>query len=94
MRLTLSCFSENSIGPIVATMGIILLFTIIGSMDVPIFDVIRPFLFTTHMAAWRYFFDDPLNTTNIFYSITILVAHIGVLLVISFYKFNKKDILS
>jgi ABC-2 type transport system permease protein len=94
LALTLSCFSENSIGPIVATMGIILLFTIIGSMDVPIFDVIRPFLFTTHMAAWRYFFDDPLNTTNIFYSITILVAHIGVLLVISFYKFNKKDILS
>ncbi len=94
LALTLSCFSENSIGPIVATMGIILLFTIIGSMDVPVFDVIRPFLFTTHMAAWRYFFDDPLNTTNIFYSITILVAHIVVLLAIAFYKFNKKDILS
>ena len=94
LALTLSCFSENSIGPIVATMGIILLFTIIGSMDVPVFDTIRPFLFTTHMAAWRYFFDDPLNTTNIFYSILILVMHILVLLSIAFYKFNKKDILS
>ncbi len=94
LALTLSCFSENSIGPIVATMGIILLFTIIGSMDVPIFDNIRPFLFTTHMAAWRYFFDDPLNTTNILYSVAILVTHIIVLLAIAFYKFNKKDILS
>jgi len=94
LALTLSCFSENSIGPIVATMGIILLFTIIGSMDVPIFDNIRPFLFTTHMAAWRYFFDDPLNTTNILYSVAILVIHIVVLLAIAFYKFNKKDILS
>jgi ABC-2 type transport system permease protein len=94
LALTLSCFSENSIGPIVATMGIILLFTIIGSMDVPVFDAIRPFLFTTHMAAWRYFFDDPLNTTNIFYSVMILVAHILILLAIAFYKFNKKDILS
>jgi ABC-type transport system involved in multi-copper enzyme maturation permease subunit len=46
------------------------------------------------MAAWRYFFDDPLNTTNIFYSVMILVAHILILLTIAFYKFNKKDILS
>jgi ABC-2 type transport system permease protein len=94
LALTLSCFSENSIGPIVTTMGIILLFTIIGSMDVPIFDTIRPLLFTTHMAAWRYFFDDPLNTESIVYSISILLAHILVLLSIAFYKFNKKDILS
>ena len=94
LALTLSCFSENSIGPIVTTMGIILLFTIIGSMDVPIFDAIRPILFTTHMAAWRYFFDEPLNTTSIVYSISILLIHIALLLSIAFYKFNKKDILS
>ncbi len=94
LALTLSCFSENSIGPIVSTMGIILLFTIIGSMDVPIFDSIRPYLFTTHMAAWRYFFDDPLNYTQIIYSIIILLSHIAVLLLIAFLKFSKKDILS
>jgi ABC-2 type transport system permease protein len=94
LALTLSCFSDNSIGPIVSTMGIILLFTIIGSMDVSIFDNIRPFLFTTHMAAWRYFFDDPLNTSSILYSVTILLAHIVILLSIAFYKFNTKDILS
>ena len=94
LALTLSCFSENSIGPIVSTMGIILLFTIIGSMDVPLFDTIRPFLFTTHMAAWRYFFDEPLNNFNILYSIIILISHIAILLAIAFYKFNKKDILS
>lgn len=63
-------------------------------MDVPVFDYIRPFLFTTHMAAWRYFFDDPLNSSSIIYSIAILVAHIVVLLSIAFYKFNTKDILS
>jgi ABC-2 type transport system permease protein len=94
LALTLSCFSENSIGPIVATMGIILLFTIIGSMDVPVFDTIRPLLFTTHMAAWRFFFDDPMSTKQIVYSIAILMVHILVLLFIAFYKFNKKDILS
>jgi len=94
LALTLSCFSENSIGPIVSTMGIILLFTIIGSMDVPIFDSIRPFLFTTHMAAWRFLFDDPLNYSQITYSLVILLSHIFILLLIALIKFNKKDILS
>ena len=94
LALTLSCFSENSIGPIVSTMGIILLFTIIGTLEVPVFDNIKPFLFTTHMAAWRYFFDDPLSIKQIVYSICILVGHIIFLLLIALYKFNKKDILS
>jgi len=94
LALTLSCFSENSIGPIVSTMGIIILFTIIGTLDVPVFDSIRPFLFTTHMAAWRSFFEDPLPKGDIWNSIIILVIHIVGLLGIAIYKFNKKDILS
>jgi ABC-2 type transport system permease protein len=94
LSITLSCFSDNSIGPIVSTMGIILVFTIIGTLDVPIFDSIRPFLFTTHMAAWRFFFDDPLEWEQIKQSIFILLAHIVFLLGLAMYKFNKKDILS
>ena len=94
LALTLSCYSENSIGPIVSTMGIILLFTIIGTLEVPVFENIKPFLFTTHMAAWRYFFDDPLVVSDILYSITILVTHIILLLCLALYQFNKKDILS
>lgn len=94
LALTLSCFSENSIGPIVSTMGVIILFTIIGTLDVPLFDSIKPFLFTTHMAAWRSFFEDPLPVDQIIHSITLLLVHIIVLLGIAIYKFNKKDILS
>ena len=94
LSLMFSCFSENSIGPIVATMGIIILFTIIGSLDVPIFDTIRPYLFTTHMAAWRYFFSQPLSVDEIIESVLILFSHIVFFLGIAVYKFNKKDILS
>lgn len=60
LSLTLSCFSENSIGPIVTTMAIIILFTIIGALDVPSLNKVQPFLFTTHMVSWRNFFEDPL----------------------------------
>jgi ABC-2 type transport system permease protein len=94
LSIMLSCFSDNSIGPIVSTMSVIILFTIIGTLDVPVFDNIRPFLFTTHMAAWRSFFDNPLPIQAIKESVIILFAHIGIFLSIAIYHFNKKDILS
>jgi len=94
LSLTLSCFSDNSIGPIVTTMAIIILFTIIGTLDVPVLQNIQPYLFTTHMMAWRSFFEDPLPKEKIFTSIGILLLHIVVLLSIAVYKFKRKDILS
>ncbi|MFA5973712.1 MAG: ABC transporter permease subunit [Lentimicrobiaceae bacterium] len=94
LSITLSCFTDNSIGPIVTTMAIIILFTIIGTLDVSVFEPIKPFLFTTHMAAWRSFFEDPLPLLSIYRSIVVLVVHILALLAIALYKFNKKDILS
>ncbi|MBK8362260.1 MAG: ABC transporter permease subunit [Bacteroidetes bacterium] len=94
LSLTFSCFSDNSIGPIVSTMGLIILFTIIGTLDVPVFENITPLLFTTHMASWRSFFEDPIPVEQIRTSIIVLVVHIFGLLGIAIYKFNKKDILS
>ena len=94
LSITLSCFSDNSIGPIVATMAIIILFTIIGTLNVPVFDVIRPWLFTTHMAAWRSYFESPVDYTAIWQSAGILLLHILLLLGIALYRFNRKDILS
>ncbi|MFM1969651.1 MAG: hypothetical protein RL152_1028, partial [Bacteroidota bacterium] len=40
----LSLFAENSIGPIMATMSIIIVFTILNTLDLPIFDNVKPFL--------------------------------------------------
>ncbi len=94
LSIMLSCFSENSIGPIVTTMSIIILFTIIGTLDVPVFDNIRPYLFTTHMAAWRSMFEDPLPFAQIKQSVVVLLTHIFVFFGIAVYQFNKKDILS
>jgi ABC-2 type transport system permease protein len=94
LSITLSCFSENSIGPIVTTMAIITLFIIIGTLDVSIFDPIRPFLFTTHMASWRSFFEEPLPTRDILQSVVILLAHNVVFVIVALFSFNRKDITS
>ncbi|MEO5571529.1 MAG: ABC transporter permease subunit [Bacteroidia bacterium] len=94
LSICLSCFSSNSIGPIVTTMAIIILFTIIGTLDVQVFDNIKPYLFTTHMASWRSFFEEPVPKSDILKSVFILIAHNILLLFISLYQFNKKDITS
>jgi ABC-2 type transport system permease protein len=94
LSLTLSCFSDNSIGPIVSTMAIIILFTIISTLDVSVLHKVQPYLFTNHMVAWRNFFEDPIPTGKILKSSGILLIHIVGLLSVAVYKFNKKDILS
>jgi ABC-2 type transport system permease protein len=102
----LSQFAENSIGPIVATMSIIIVFTIFSTMSIPIFNKIKPYMFTTHMVAWKEFFDVKVNAENesivgsiqrpdkIINSALILIAHIVGFVGISIYSLKKKDILS
>ncbi len=92
--LLLSCYSENSIGPIISTMAVIILFTIVGSMDIPLFEKIKPFLFTTHMVIWRNMFDQELDYNLICNSMLMLVGHIILFLFVAWYSFRKKDILS
>lgn len=91
--IMLSCFVNNSIGPIIASMATLILFTIIGTLDFPLFEIIKPFLFTTHMVVWRNLFDDPIPWQAIFTSIGVMVAYIALFYTIAYYHFTKKDIL-
>lgn len=88
----LSTILDNSITPIVSTMAIVIIFTIIGMFDMPSFDVIQPFLFTTHMISWKDMFEEPIPLQEIINSCIILFAHIVLLLGSSIYIFNRKDI--
>ncbi|ULQ52519.1 ABC transporter permease [Flavihumibacter fluvii] len=94
LSFLLSIFAENSIGPIVSTMSVIILFTILTTMDIPIFNAIKPYLFTTHMIGWKGFFDAPVSWAAVLQSAGVLVFHIFLFLGTSILVFNKKDILS
>jgi ABC-2 type transport system permease protein len=94
LSFLLSIFAENSIGPIVSTMSVIILFTILTTMDIPIFNAIKPFLFTTHMIGWKGFFDSPVAWSPVLQSAGILLLHIVGCLVAAILIFKKKDILS
>lgn len=102
----LSVFAENSIGPIVATMSVIIFFTILSTMNIPVFNLVKPYLFTTHMIGWKEFFDIQVTDTNeaivgsiqyperIVNSALVLFIHIILFVVAAIVIFRKKDVLS
>ena len=107
LAFLLSVFAENSIGPIIATMSIVIVFTILSEMNIPIYDkTVRPYLFTTHMVAWKGFFyvqadadnrtiDGTLeNLPAILRSMGILLAYIIVFFSTAVWVFRKKNILT
>lgn len=94
LSVFLSVFADNSIGPIIGTMGIIIVLTIFANLEIPLFNLIKPYLFTTHMIAWKGFFDAPVPYNAILQSVIVLVAYIVVFLSATIVVFNKKDIQS
>ena len=105
LSFMLSVFAENSLGPIVITMSIIIVFTIISTMDMPLFKKINPFLFTSYMTAWKGFFntasEDGSGVSGTIFSLPailkaagILLGHILAFLGIAMYAFKRKDIVS
>ncbi|MBS1563202.1 MAG: ABC transporter permease, partial [Bacteroidetes bacterium] len=65
LAFLLSVFAENSIGPIVSTISIVIVFTILSEMQIPMYDrTVKPWLFTSHMLAWKGFFYTKVDETH------------------------------
>jgi len=106
LAFMLSVFSDNSVGPIVATVCVIIVFTILTQLQIPFYDEsIKPYLFTTHMLGWKGFFyvkgidgvtqkGTIENLSAILKSAAILIVYTFIFLGIAFWYFKRKDILS
>jgi ABC-2 type transport system permease protein len=106
MAFMFSVFSDNSVGPIVATVCVIIVFTILTQLQIPFYDeTVKPYLFTTHMLGWKGFFyvkgkdgvtiDGSIeDLSQIVKSGFILIGYSLVFLLIAGWYFNKKNILS
>ena len=94
LAILFSSLVENAIGPIVATMAIIIIFIILSAFDVEILREIRPYLFTNYILQWRELFYDPLNLEKIIKATLILAGHILLFFTATSIIFKKKDILS
>jgi ABC-2 type transport system permease protein len=106
MAFMFSVLSDNSIGPIVGTVCVIIVFTILTQMQIPFYDeTVKPYLFTTHMLGWKGFFyvkgqegetikGSIENLPAVIKSCLVLVGYAVGFLLISIWYFKKKDILS
>jgi ABC-2 type transport system permease protein len=107
LALLLSVFAENSVGPIVATISVVIVLTILSEMNIPVYDkTVKPYLFTSHMVAWKGFFyvksteegetikGSIENLPAIARSFSILLTYIVLFTGAAIISFRKKDILS
>ena len=106
MSFMFSVFSDNSIGPIVATVCIVIILTILMQMEIPFYDnSVKPYLFTTHMLGWKGFFyvksidgetvkGSVSNAGAIIKSASVLVIYTIIFLLVAIVAFRRKNILS
>ncbi|MBS1933784.1 MAG: ABC transporter permease subunit [Bacteroidetes bacterium] len=107
LAFLLSVFADNAIGPIVSTISIVIVLTILSEMKIPLYDnTVKPYLFTSHMLAWKGFFYSKSNGEGqaisgsienlpaILRSLGILLTYIVLLVTTAIVVFRKKDVLS
>jgi ABC-2 type transport system permease protein len=106
MAFMLSVFWDNSIVPIVATVCIIIVFTILTQLQIPFYDdTVKPYLFTTHMLGWKGLFyvkgidgvtveGSVRNLPAVLKSAGILIVYCILFLWIASFYFKRKNILS
>jgi len=89
-----SSFVENAIGPIVATMGVLIVFTVISVIPVELFEIPKRFLFTKYLNMWQKIFQDPVPWNEIKTGILFMGAWTLAGVLSAWAVFVKKDILS
>ncbi|MDA8126160.1 MAG: ABC transporter permease subunit [Deltaproteobacteria bacterium] len=89
-----SALTDNSIGPIIATMAVIIVSILIITLPFAMFQALRPFLFVNYFDAWQLVFDDPIPWTAIGVHVTILSGFIAAFFIMTLAYFSRKDILS
>jgi len=93
LSLLFSVLYNNSIKAIIVTVSVILILYFISSLEIPFFDDVKPFLFTSYFSTWSQFFGGAINWMGIAFDAIVLVVHILLFYVLALVFFNKKEIL-
>ena len=94
LAFLLSTLAENSIGPIIGTMAVVIVFLFLGNFPLDFFRSLKPYLFTTYMNLWQRFLDVPVPWQEIVQSAIILGLHNVGLFAIASIIYQRKDIKS
>jgi ABC-2 type transport system permease protein len=89
-----SSFVENAIGPIVATMGLLIVCTVVTVLPVEMFELPKKFLFTRYMDMWQKIFMDPIPWNEVWIGVSSMGSWSLAAVIGAWSVFVKKDILS
>ena len=89
-----STLTDNSIGPIVATMAVIIVSLLIVNLPFDVFQPLRPYLFLYYFDAWQMVFDDPIPWDRIGRNVLVLASFALGFFLAALGRFARKDILS
>ena len=85
---------NNGIGPIIGAMSFIIIGLAIATIPLDIFELVKPYLFTTYFDIWNKVFLEPIPWTEIRHDSMVLFIYMISFISVSFIVFNRKDILT
>ncbi len=94
LSLLFSAMANNSLGPILTTMAVIILFTLITSFNFDIFRSIKPFLLTNYLDSWQGLFSYTVKLKALLFDSMVLILHCLIFYLITVIYFRQKDILT
>ncbi len=90
----LSALSDNSIGPIIGTIAMIIGITVISTVGASLLEPVLPYFFTTYLTSWQQFFNTEFTFNMISHAVLIQTIYILLFFLITLFYFRKKDILT
>ncbi len=89
-----STLVDNSIGPIIGSIAVVILSFIIGNLPFEFLESLRPYLFTTYMGIWQLLLNNPIDWGQVVrYALALLGFDAG-FFAIAYFVFVRKDIKS
>ncbi len=94
LSMLFSVLYNNSVKAVLVTVSVIVTFYFISTLELSLFDNVKPFLFTSYFSAWPQFFTTPVDWMKLTFDAIVLVVHILVFYIASVMIFNKQEILN
>tara|TARA_Y100000031_G_C8190187_1_gene371011 strand:+ start:110 stop:949 length:840 start_codon:yes stop_codon:yes gene_type:complete len=88
----LSAMVNNSVGPIIGTMFLVIIGYMIQGIPLDIFEKMKPYVFVTYFNVWWDAFKDPIPWGDIVKKLSILGAYSLVFFGMAAFVFQRKDI--
>ena len=92
ISIMFSVLLKNSLAAILASLGVLIVSTMLQTFAFGIFESWKPVLFTHHMAQWQQIFVQDVNLKNISISGLVLLIHMLLTSTIAFLQFNRMKI--